>query len=147
MAINPEAKGALIKFTNAAEAIIYNPDRLDQLLPMLDDAEGAIQAVKTIIGVIEQKKPVPPQIAPLLAVNVYLLLVDMAKETSGETPNPQVIKDVTVKLLSQMHGAYAESKESPEQEQMEPAQEQMQEQQAGVEAPMQRGLVGRQMGV
>lgn len=146
MALTPESKGELSKFTTAAKVVIFNPDRMRAFLPMLDQQDGAIQAVQTVIGAIEQKRPVPAAIAPLLGVNVYLLLVDMAKEITGDNPDPQIVKDVVVQILSQMSDAYKEGSESPQQEQAEPAAERMQEQQAGSEVPMQKGLIGRQIG-
>jgi hypothetical protein len=145
--MTPETKSELSKFTTAAKLVIFNPERMRQFLPMLESTDGAIQAVQTIIGAIEQKKQVPPDVAPLLGVNVYLLLVDMAKEITGQAPDPQVVKDVVVQILEQMSSAYQEGGEAPEQEQSEMPQEQAQEQAQGVERPIaDKGLIGRQIG-
>lgn len=127
MALTPESKGELSKFTTAAKVVIFNPDRMRAFLPMLDQQDGAIQAVQTVIGAIEQKRPVPADIAPLLGVNVYLLLVDMAKEITGDDPDPQIVKDVVVQILGQMSNAYKGTGQPTEQQ-----------------AP--QGLIGRQIG-
>ena len=144
MAMDPQRKERLSQFTTAAKGIIYNPARMQEFLPMLDTKNGAIQAVQTIMSVIEQKKPIPPDVAPLLGVNTYMLLVDMAQEIVGEAPDPEVVKGVIGEILATLQQSHGEQGEPPAMEQAEPAPEQMQEQQAGTEMP--RGLVGRQMG-
>ena len=73
---------------------------------MLDTPEGAIQAVQTVVGAIDQKKPVPPDIAPLLGVSVYMLLVDLAHNVTGEQPDANIVKSVIGQLMATMAGAY-----------------------------------------
>jgi hypothetical protein len=58
------------------------------------------------MGVIEQKKPIPPDLAPLLAMAVYLLLVDMAQRVTGEKPDPNIVKAVIGQLMGGTAGAY-----------------------------------------
>lgn len=89
--MDPQKKSRLMKFTTAAKHIIFDAGRMKQFLPMLDTGAGAIKAVQTVIGVIETKYPVPKDIAPLLAVNVYMLLVDMAQEIMGVKPDKQTV--------------------------------------------------------
>lgn len=143
--LDPNTKGALLKFTNGAKAIIYNEQRLRQLLPMLESRHGAMQAVQTIMSVIEQKKPIPPAVAPYLAVNIYMLLVDMAHNITGEDPDKEIVKSVVAELLTMVSGTHPEEQETMQAESGEPAPEQAQEQQAGTEIPMQ-GVIGRAMG-
>lgn len=147
MAMNPQMQGDLLKFTNAAKAVIYDAGRLKQLIPLLDSKDGAIQAVHAVMSVIEQKKPIPPSIAPLLGVNAYMLMVDMAHNITGLSPDPEIIKAVVGEIVTTVQQSHAEQGESPQQEQAEPPQQEMQEQQAGTEMPIGQGLVGRQMGV
>lgn len=100
--MDPQRKQTLTSFTTAAKAVIYDTKRMQGLLPMMDTPEGAIQAVQTIVGAIEQKKPVPPDIAPLLGVNVYMLMVDMAKEITGMEPDAGIVKGVVGEILATM---------------------------------------------
>jgi hypothetical protein len=49
---------------------------------------------------------VPADVAPLLAVNIYLLMVDMAQEAVGQKPNIAIVKKVIYAILqtvSQSH--------------------------------------------
>lgn len=100
--MDPQRKGALMAFTNAAKAVLYDAGRMRQFLPMMDTKSGAIQAVQAVVSVIEQKKPVPPDIAPLLAVNIYMLMVDMAREITDQEPDPAIVKTVVGELLATM---------------------------------------------
>lgn len=150
MALDPQVKGELDKFTTAVKAIIYNPDRMKQFLPMLNSANGAIQAVHVIISAIEQKKPIPPQVVPLLGVNAYMLMVDMAQEITGNTPDPAIIKNVIAKIVQSIGQSHAakeqgmppEGAETPEAEAAEPMMGQQEEEQAGTEMPMRGGIIG-----
>lgn len=117
--MDPKRKGALMQLTTAAKAIIFDAKRMSQMLPMMETKTGAIQAVQAVIGAIEQKKPVPPDIAPLLAVNTYMLMVDLAKDATGMKPDPEIVKRVVGELLATMGRAYGGQK--PEQPQAQPA--------------------------
>ena len=125
--MEPQKKNDLTEFVMAAKEVIYNPGRMDQMLPMMDTKAGAIKAVQAIIAAIEQTKPVPPSIAPLLGVSTYMLLVDVAREATGMEPDPKIVKGVGNELLSTMRQSHGEKGE--------PAAAQMGEQQAGVEPP------------
>jgi len=88
-----QKKSRLMEFTTAAKHIIFDAERFKQFLPMLDTGDGAIKAVQTVIAVIETKYPVPQDIAPLLAMNIYLLMVDMAQEILGVKPDSRTVMD------------------------------------------------------
>lgn len=106
MALNPQTKSQLALFTTAAKHIIFNADRMEQFMQMMDTQDGAIKAVQTVLSAIERKKPVPADVAPLLAVNIYLLMVDMAQEAVGQKPNIAIVKKVIYAILqtvSQSH--------------------------------------------
>ena len=135
-------KAQLAQFTMMARAVVENAERMKSFLPMMDSPEGAIQAVQSVIGAIEQKKPIPPRVVPLLGVNCYMLMVDMAHNATGEEPDPQIVRQVAMEILSTFSQSHAAAPEPA----AEPAPEQMQEQQAGMEQPAGGGLIGRAMG-
>lgn len=116
--MDPQRKGALMQYTTAAKSIIFDANRMREFLPMMDTKSGAIQAVQTVVSVIEQKKPVPPDIAPLLGVNVYMLMVDMAREITGMEPDPEIVKRVVGEILATM----AQSHSQPQQPGAQPDQ-------------------------
>lgn len=104
--MDPQRKGALTQFITAAKSIVFDAKRMSQFLPMMDTKSGAIQAVQSVIAVIEQKKPVPPDLAPLLGVSVYMLMVDMAKDVTGMAPDPEIVKGVAGEILAAIGQAY-----------------------------------------
>lgn len=113
--MDPQRKGALAQYINAAKAVIFDANRMRQFLPMMDTKAGAIQAVQAVIAVIEQKKPVPPDIAPLLGAATYMIMVDMAKDVTGMQPDPEIVKGVVGEILSTMGQAYGGQKPAPAQ--------------------------------
>lgn len=104
--MDAQRKQNLSQYVMAAKAVIYETNRARGLLEMLDTPEGAIQAVQTVVGAIDQKKPVPPDVAPLLGVSVYMLLVDLAHNVTGEQPDANIVKSVIGQLMATMAGAY-----------------------------------------
>lgn len=99
MALKPEQKTALAQFTVAAKAIIFNADRFKPLLKLMDTKSGAIQAVKAVMSGIEQKKPIPRDIAMLLAINIYVLMVDMAQDATGMKADKKIVQGVIGALM------------------------------------------------
>ena len=119
----------LSKFTLLAKDIIYNEDRMRKFMQMLGTPEGAVIAVQTVIGAIEQAKPVPPDVVKSLGVNVYLLLVDMAQEITGKKASPDIMKKVIGMIIdgiSKSHGPQQAPQNMPPQPTMQPAQQQPQ---------------------
>jgi len=100
MAMNPQDKTLLEKYTQVAKKIIYEPNRMGKFMKMLGSKDGALTAVQTVVAAIEKFKPVPPQIAPLLAVNSYMLMVDIAQEVTQAKPDPAIIKEVIGTIMS-----------------------------------------------
>lgn len=141
MAMDPQKKSALTMFTTAAKVIVYDAKRMEQFLPLMETKDGAIKAVQAVISVIETKRPIPPDVVPLLSVNVYMLLVDMAREITGMEPDPAVVKGVIGQLLATMQQSHSEQGETPMQEQEEPPAMEQEEEMAGTEMPM--GIMGR----
>lgn len=99
MALKPDQKTALAQFTTAAKAIIFNAERFKPMLKLMDTKSGAIQAVQAVMSGIEQKKPIPPDIAMLLAINIYVLLVDMAQDATGMKADKGIVQGVIAALM------------------------------------------------
>lgn len=90
----------LRKFTMVAERIIYDPKRINDFAKMLRTREGALRAVQTVMGAIDQLKPIPPELRPYLAANVYVTMVSLVSEGTGAKPDPNVMKEVIAMLLA-----------------------------------------------
>lgn len=99
MPMTPEIKDRLMRYTLVAKQIIYDKPRMEGFLKMLGTKDGAITAVQTVMGVIENQKPIPAEVAPLLGVNIYMLLVDAAQAITGRSPNPDILKEVIFKIM------------------------------------------------
>lgn len=97
--MDPNKKSRLMLLTTAAKHIIFNAERMEKFLPMLNTRDGAIKAVQAVIGVIDRKQPVPPDVAPLLGVNIYMLMVDMAQEVVGQKPDVKIVRNVIQAIL------------------------------------------------
>jgi hypothetical protein len=101
----------LAKYTLLAKDIIEDADRFTKLRNMMGSPQGAVVAVKTVLGAIEQAKPVPQELVRNLAVNAYFLLVKFAEDASktesevtGEEPvkaSPEKMKKVIGLLLKE----------------------------------------------
>ena len=144
--MDPQRKGALMQYTTAAKSIIFDANRMREFLPMMDTKSGAIQAVQAVVSVIEQKKPVPPDIAPLLAVNVYMLMVDMAREITDMEPDPEIVKGVVSEILSTMAQSHGQGQpEQPEQPEQPGQPGQMAPEQMAQQPPQGGGIMQKAM--
>ena len=104
MKLNPADQSLLSKFTTVAKKIIYNPERMKQFLKMLGSKEGAVTAVQTVVAAIDKLKPIPPQIVPMLAVNAYMIMVDVAQEGTGQQADPGIMEEVVGMILETAKG-------------------------------------------
>lgn len=111
--MDPQRKSALMQFTTAAKTILYDAKRFARFLPMMDTKSGAIQAVQAVMSVIEQQKPIPPDIRPLLAVNTYMLMVDLAKSITKAEPDPGIVRGVVTEILTTMRQGPAQPAAAP----------------------------------
>lgn len=118
----------LPKYTAAAQTIIYEPSRAEPILKMMNGVDGAIQAVQTVMSVIEQKKPIPPAVEIVLGPIILMLLVDLSKQAYGKTPNPKML-DAAIKQLMSATGQ-KNVQEPPAEEMAEPMQESAAQEQA-----------------
>ena len=100
--------------------IIYDADRMRTFLGMMSTPDGAVMAIKTVIGAIEQAKPIPPELQKSLAVNIYLLLVEEAQEITGKEASPKIMKKVIELALTAFPGQQA-NKPPTQQPQAQPA--------------------------
>ncbi len=85
----------LTKYTLLIKHILYEPKRMQALIHMLGSPEGAVVAVHTILGAIEQAKPIPVSLVHQLAFNAYVLLVDAAQRVTGKKATPELMHRVT----------------------------------------------------
>lgn len=122
-----DKKTSLIKFTLAAQKIIYDADRMKQFMKMLGSVEGAHMAVHSVMSAIEHAgAKIPLDIAPLLGVNIYMSMVDMARQATGLKPDPKILKGVILSLTKQIksHHGMRDKQDAPPQESQQPAQPQ-----------------------
>jgi hypothetical protein len=106
-------KDQLQKFLTVAKAIVYDKKRADVYLPLLETQAGSVSVVANIIAAIEQRVEIPPQIKPILAMNIYLLMVDVAMQSSGEQPDKEIMKQTLSAIMSTVMGE-EEAGEVPE---------------------------------
>lgn len=105
---NPDKKSLLNKFIKAVEDIIEDAGRMSQLAPLLDTRDGAVQAVGTVLGTIEQRAPIPPEIKSLLAARTYFLMVDMLQEAHEQKPDIQAVHQTLLAIMK----AFAPNKQT-----------------------------------
>jgi len=108
MAIQPQDKDALMRFTLVAKKIIFDAPRMQQFMQMLGSKQGALTAVHTVIGAIEQHRPIPASIRPLLGVNAYMLIVDMLQDATGKKADPGILQAVVKAILQETRGQPAQ---------------------------------------
>ena len=101
MALDPQSHDALKRFTMAAQKFIYNPDRMKQLMSMMGTPDAAVQAVHTVMAAIEKQKPIPDAIRPLLGVNIYIAIVDVAQAATKHKPDPGIMNAVIKQIMSE----------------------------------------------
>ena len=89
---------SLERYIEVAKTVMNNPERMRSFLKMMGTKQGAVMAVHTIIQVMEQKRPVEANIKPMLAMSIYMMLVDRAMKITDNKPNPVVVKDVIATL-------------------------------------------------
>jgi len=129
-------KDILSKLTTIAKIIIFDAKRMGQFLKMMDTKSGAVAAVSAVTGAIEQKKNIPAEVAPLLAVNIYMLMVDMAQDVTKRKANQGSMMAVIGMLLK--GAGYSQGQQQPPQQ---PQQQQPPQQQQQQPMPPQGGLI------
>lgn len=89
----------LMKLLIAVKAVIYNADRAQHLIPMLDSIPGTKQAVGLVLQAISSKAKIPPEIMPILKAQIFLLLVDVARQVTGDKPDRALMKQTIQELV------------------------------------------------
>ena len=103
--INPQDKSMLTKFTLLAKKIIYDPARAKSLAKIMDADGGITQATLTVLGAVETVKPVPPNLRPMLAVNILIIILDMAEEVMKvEIPQEALMGEINKVLQAAQEG-------------------------------------------
>lgn len=103
------------RFIAVAKHTVYNRERANTFLPMLDTRMGSIQAVLSVIAAIEKQRPIPIELVGMLAVNVYLMMVDVAMSASGEKPVKEIMKQTMSDLMDKLKGGYVAAKPAMQQ--------------------------------
>lgn len=133
MAMEPQDKSRLTVFTQMAQKIIYDTERMREFMKMLGTKEGALIAVQTVMAVIEQSRPVPPQLAPLLGMNIYMIMVAMAQDVTGKKADSKIMREVVNSILTTTVKAHQPQPTEPTGQQAETEQ---------VQPPAPQGLMG-----
>lgn len=92
-------KSEIDKYITAAKMIVYDKERADIFLPMLETQSGAVHAVLNVVGALEKRKPIPPQVKPILLAQIYLMMVDVAMMATGDKPDKNVMKATLAVIL------------------------------------------------
>lgn len=121
----------LSRLTLIVKKIVYDPQRFKIFLKMLGTQQGALQAVHTVLAIIQKQTQVPEQLLPQLGVNAYLIMVDVAQQTTGHKADPMIVHQVVQAIMKSTTQPAAPSQPAPA-----PAQS----------APAPQGIIGAQMG-
>lgn len=115
-------KEELFKWITVAKMAVYDKGRAEQYLPLMQSRGGAVQAVLSLLAALEQKREVPAPIRPMLAMNIYMMMVDVAMGATGEQPSKEAMVQ-TMKALMQgleQPGAQPGAQPQPAQPQQAP---------------------------
>ena len=106
------------KYVTLAKQAIYNPQMAQQLHQMMETPQGAVIAVKTVLGAMEQGAKVPPEIGVRLAPVIYLLIVDLLKDATKRQPDPGIMQKVMAMVTQAVTMTYkkASSQTQPQQQ-------------------------------
>lgn len=102
MALDPKSKDTLARFTMIAKNIIYEPKRMESFMQMMGTPKGAVTAVQTVIAIIEHHADVPDKLEPILGVNIYLAMVDIAQESTQHKADPGIMKTVIASIIDSL---------------------------------------------
>lgn len=94
----------LKKYITAAQTAVYEPKRAKMYLPMLDTRQGSVAAVGSVMGALDAARPIPDEIRETLAVHIYMLMVDVAMNATGEKPDKAIMKQTISAIIDQLVG-------------------------------------------
>jgi len=92
----------LSKLLAIAKMAVYDKKRAAQYLPMLDTQLGAVTAVMGVLAAMQMKTKIPHQVAGMLGVNIYLMMVDVAMAASGVKPDIAIMKATMSALMDKL---------------------------------------------
>lgn len=106
------------KYVQLAKQAIFDKQLAPQLAKMMQTTQGAVIAVKTVLGAMQQGAQVPAEIGVRLAPVIYLLIVDMLKDATNQRPDPAVMRKVMAMVTQAVTVAYkkASSQTQPQQQ-------------------------------
>ena len=126
MAFDPKAKDMLTRFTMVAKGFLYNADHMREIIGMLGTKDGAVMAVHAVLSAIEKQKPIPPEIYSFLGINIYMVMVDSAREASktkknpkGIKPDPEIMNAVIKQILNETKPRQQVDQQTPQQPQQQ----------------------------
>lgn len=102
-------KTEMDKFLAVAKLAVYNKAAAEMFMPLMETQKGAVHAVTGVVSAIEQKVKVPAQMIGPLAVNVYLMMVDVAMTATGRKPSKGIMQATINALLSMISGGKQQS--------------------------------------
>lgn len=105
-----DLKDRFMQFIGAASDIVYGKERIPKLLKMMGTQQGTIIAAHTVMGAIDKQQPIPPELAPVLAVVIMMMLVDVAKESLETQPSQKVLNETIKMLMDDAHKTYPPGK-------------------------------------
>lgn len=91
----------LPQFINAAKTLIYDDKRAKPLLAMMSTKTGAVNAVHVVMSVIEQTKPIPPEMSGDLGLSIFALLLDIFQQATGEKVQIELVQQVIQELKTE----------------------------------------------
>lgn len=94
-----QVQSKIERFVLAAKAVLYDADRGGKLLDMMKTEDGAVMAVHTVMGGIDQQQNIPREIAPLVAAAIFGVMLDMFKAVEGRMPPDDAISHMTQKIM------------------------------------------------
>jgi len=94
----------LATLTKVAAKIVLNPKRMETFMKLLNSKDGAVQAALSVVAAVDQLSKVPPEIQPQLAVNAYMLMVEVAQAATGMKPDPKIMTEVIRSILTATGG-------------------------------------------
>lgn len=99
--MSPQDQHILTRLTMVAKKIVYDPARFKVFLQMLGTQHGALTAVHTVLAAISHHTQIPPELVGQLGVNTYLVMVDVAQQTTHHKADPKIVHEVVQQIMAQ----------------------------------------------
>lgn len=117
MEMDQASKGRLQKITQAAQAIIYDPQRGAEFVDMMQQGmQGQIEAVLAVLGIIEQRTQIERPLVIPAAISILAILVDVTGKALGKKPDMSSMAEVQQALIQRIADEYGQGQGAPMQE-------------------------------